>query len=121
MNKLCDEDFINYIQNFHVILLCESWHNKSSIIDIDEYTCYSCPRPKYNRRAKRDSGGLVVYCKSYLADGISIVKRDDKGIFWIKLDKLFFKLESDVYICLCYIPPENSRLYTSHLRDFDYF
>ena len=30
-------------------------------------------------------------------------------------------MESDIYICLCYIPPENSRLYASHLRDFDYF
>ena len=30
-------------------------------------------------------------------------------------------MESDIYICLCYIPPENSCLYVSHLRDSDYF
>ena len=80
----------------------------------------SCPRPKNNRRARRDSGGLVIYCKSYLSDGISIVKRDEKGICWIKFDKLFFKFESDIYFSFCYIPTENSFLYASHLRDFDY-
>ena len=51
----------------------------------------------------------MVYCKSHLSDGISIGKRDEKGRFWIKFDKLFFKLECDFYMCFSYMSPENSR------------
>ena len=123
INKLCDVDFISTLHNHSVIFLCETWHNKSSIIDINGFTTYHCPRPKYNRRAKRNSGGLVIYCKSALADGISTVKRNENGIMWIKFDKVFFNLENDIYVCHCYIPPENSRLYLTvdNLRNFDFF
>ena len=65
----------------------------------------------------------MVYCKSYLADGISIVKKNEKGIMWVKFDKTFFELQCDIFFCLCYIPPENSRLYSNgnSLSNFDYF
>ena len=123
INKLCDVDFISILHNHSVIFLCETWHNKSSIIDVNGFTTYHCPRPKYNRRAKRNSGGLVVYCKSAMADGISTVKRNENGIMWIKFDKVFFNLENDIYVCHCYIPPENSRLYLTvdNLRNLDFF
>ena len=37
--------------------------------------------------------------------------------------KSFFNLENDIYVCHCYIPPENSRLYLTvdNLRNFDFF
>ena len=53
---------------------------------------------------------------------LSTVKRNENGIMWIKFDKVFFNLESDLYVCHCYIPPENSRLYLTvdNLRNFDF-
>ncbi len=29
---------------------------------------------------------------------------------WLKMDNSFFEMNNDIYICNCYIPPENSKL-----------
>ena len=58
----------------------ESWCNKYSNIDIQGYTVYSCARPKCSKRAKRDSGGIAIYCKNKLVDGLEIVKMGNKSI-----------------------------------------
>ena len=34
-----------------------------------------------------------------------------KNRIWLKLDKVFFGLEKDLFICACYIPPVNSPYY----------
>ena len=38
-----------------------------------------------SKRAKGHSGGLLIYCNNKFAGGIKLVKRNDKGIMWIKL------------------------------------
>lgn len=123
VKKLIDPDFLDYINAYDVLLLTETWCNKYSNIDIQGYTVYSCPRPKCSKRAKRDSGGIAIYCKNKLVDGLEIVKMDNKGIVWLKLKSSFFRFENDHYYCVCYVPPEKSKLYTDMcaLQDFDYF
>ena len=123
VKKLIDPDFFDYINSYDILFFTESWCNKYSNIDIQGYTVYSCPRPKCSKRAKRDSGGIAIYCKNKLIDGLEIVKMDDKGIVWLKLKSSFFNFENDHYFCVCYIPPEKSKLYTDMcaLQDFDYF
>ena len=47
-----------------------------------------------------------------------------KGIIWLKLKKDFMCSEYDTYLCLTYIPPEESSLYknvNSSLFEFDFF
>jgi hypothetical protein len=34
-----------------------------------------------------------------------------KNHIWLKLDKVFFGLEKDLFFCACYIPPVNSPYY----------
>ena len=83
---------------------------------------FTCPRPKWNRRAKRNSGGVVVYYKSIYKNVIEKVSINPKGILWFRI-----KTESslqDIYVCLCYIPPEDSKVYkntTSLLFEYDFF
>lgn len=123
IKKLVDPDFLEYIQSYDILFLTESWHNQYSNLDIAGYTTYSCPRPKCSKRAKRDSGGIVIYCKNIYANGLEIVKIDNKGIIWLKMKKAFFNFENDYYFCICYIPPEKSKLYTDMcvMQDFDFF
>lgn len=40
-----------------------------------------------NRRSKRDSGGIIVYFKSWLFGKIELIKSDNKGIVWFKPPK----------------------------------
>ena len=121
-NKLDDPDFYNYINNHDVLLLTECWNSTDSNLNIKGYDMFTCPRPKWNRRAKRNSGGVVVYYKSIYKNVIEKVSINPKGILWFRI-----KTESslqDIYVCLCYIPPEDSKVYkntTSLLFEYDFF
>ena len=49
---------------------------------------------------------------------------DYKCILWFKLKKEPFSFDDDTYVCVCYIPPENSQVYrntNSGLFEFDLF
>ena len=112
MKKLADTDFLEYIQTYDILFLTEAWNNQYTNSNIQGYSVHSGPRPRCSKRAKRDSGGIVIYCKNKLSNGIEFVKMDNRGIVWLKMKKTFFNFENDQYFCICYIPPEKSKLYT---------
>lgn len=76
MVKRASHDFSNFLKRFDIICLNETWTNKNSIIDISGY---SKPIHSYrrfqNRRAKRSSGGIIIYVKDNIRKGISLVKK----------------------------------------------
>ena len=107
-------------------MFSETWHTKRNIsnLQIKCFKCYSCHRPKGNKRAKRNSGGLIIYYIEWLTGKIELVKTDDRGILWIKLKHRDFNFERDKYFCLAYIPLEDSRVYknpNSNLFQFDFY
>ena len=107
-----------------MLLLTETWNSKLSNIHIDGYCSFSCYRPKSNRKAKRHSGGIIIYFKECFANKIVLVSMNNNGIIWFKLKKEHFGSENDIYICTCYIPPEDSCVYrnaNSDLFQYDFF
>ena len=123
-SKLLDGDFLNLIDKYDFLLFTETWFSKLSNTDIKGFSVINCPRQKCNKKAKRDSGGVVVYYKDCFIDKIQLVKNDSRGIIWFKLLKQHFGLDQDTFIGLCYIPPENSSLYkypTSELFECDLY
>ena len=62
---------------------------------------------------KRSSGGVVILFKKSLQKGITKLNSDVSDTLWAKLDKHFFGFEDDVYLCCCYIPPQNSTFYNT--------
>ena len=124
INKLDDCDFVNFISDFDVLLFTETWNSRLSKIDLNGFKFFSCPRPKYNRSAKRNSGGLIIYYKEIYHRHIQLVSINNDGIVWLKLSRDFTGSEHDVYFCVCYIPPENSSVYSnvnSPMYNRDYF
>ena len=63
----------------------------------------SCPRPRTNRRVKRDSSGVIVYYKQWLYGKVELVKIDYKGILWFKLKKEPFTVDDDLSYVYVYI------------------
>ena len=123
-SKLDDCDFFNFISDYDILLFSECWHSKLSNIDIEGYSHFSCPRPKFNRKAKRNSGGVIVYFKNILSSHLELVNVNQNGIIWFKLNKTFLLTDNDAYICLSYVPPEDSSVYkniNSTLFEFDFF
>ncbi|WAR03272.1 hypothetical protein MAR_009830, partial [Mya arenaria] len=56
-----------------------------------------------HRHAKRNSGGVVIYVRNSINEGIKVVKNVHDTMIWIKLDKGFFKIESDIYLVAVYL------------------
>jgi hypothetical protein len=50
-----------------------------SNIEIDGYETFSCPRPKFNNKAKRNNGGVAIYYRDYLKNCIELLNIDEKG------------------------------------------
>ena len=123
-SKIDDNDFLNYINEFDVLLFTECWNSQISNIEIKNFESISCSRPKCNAKAKRNSGGIIVYYKEQLSKFIEVVNIDNKGIMWFKLKDNESGSSEDKYICVCYIPPEDSNVYknvNSPLYEFDFF
>ena len=57
------------------------------MIKIKGYKLIHSYRKHKNKRAKRCSGGLLVYIKEQYCKGVKLVKNEVDFIIWIKLDK----------------------------------
>ena len=98
----------------------ESWLDiNDSIPRIDGYTNFRSDCKKKSR-AKRTSGGLIVYCKNMIAGGVTKISSKIRDAIWLKFDQNYFGLENDLYIVITYIPPESSTYYVEN-SDFDHF
>lgn len=65
-----------------------------------------------------------MYYKQCLSSNVKLVSANEKGILWFKFKQHQMDSENDFYVCLCYIPPEDSALYrneNSPLFNFDFF
>ena len=123
-SKLNDADFLDFISNYDILIFTETWLAKSTNVNIDNYLCFSCPRPKYNKKAKRHSGGVILYYKKKYFGYIKLISENERGILWFKLSKTYFGTENDLLICSCYVPPEGSDVYKnrhSQLFEYDFF
>ena len=45
-------------------------------------------------------------CQQNRNKGIKIFKNEDPDILWVKLNRLLFNFEKDLYICFNYISPK---------------
>ena len=81
-------------------------------VNFEGYTSFSLYRRK-NPRAKRASGGITLLVKEQLFQGVTICKCDDDRFLWWKLDRNFFGLTDDIFVCSVYLPPYTSKTYVS--------
>ena len=117
--KTC-EDFVSLITKNDIICLVESWTTKKSPIELDGYrTLVHSFRRVVNRRAKRAGGEVIIYIKDELFKGVKLVKNAQDCIVWLKLVKIYFGLEKDIYLGIAKILHENSPIHA--LYDVDLF
>ncbi|CAC5399998.1 E3.1.11.2 [Mytilus coruscus] len=102
---------------YDILFLCESWLKDNNLIEIDGFAKVSCVNRKQNIGI-RSEGGIAVFCKNHIVDGIFVEKKFEYGIVIIKLDKLFFNSFDDTFICFAYIPHEKSNFYQICEHDF---
>ena len=67
-------------------MLVETWTNLKSNIELPNYTHFAMHRPKRNRRAKRDSRGIIIYIRNDIIDGCKLLFEDKYDCFWFKIN-----------------------------------
>ena len=111
--KLTDPEFISYVNKYDVILLCETWTSKLSSLSISGFEVFASHRPKINKKARRCSGGVILYVKESLLKAVTVVKDDVPDMLWVRLDKNHFGFVNDLLLCLCYVIPNTSSSQTA--------
>ena len=91
-----------------IILLSETWTSAEQDFYLSGYFFYNFPRETRHRKAKRASGGLGIFIKTDICNGVTVLEKKREFIVWLKLSKSFFKVERDIYVGSVYIPPEGS-------------
>ena len=110
-DKRSCENFVQFISNYDIIFLYETWASKKTNLELKDYECINFYRKFQHRNAKRASGGVALYYKKHLKDGIMLLKNHSDTVIWIKLDKNVFNLSQDMYLCGCYIWCQESPAY----------
>ena len=92
-----------------LVILSETWlkPNSQFNFDIAGFKSLNFPRPYKHKKAKRGSGGLLLYINSTHINGISTVKSAIDRI-WLKLNKCILNHNKDIYLCANYVPPQGS-------------
>lgn len=115
-NKLQDQLFLDSISNKDVVILTETKCSYSETIHIPNYYTFSLNRTPL-KTAKTDSGGIALICKQKLKSGIAILPTTSEDYMWVRLNKSFFNLSKDLYICAIYNPPPGSTYSQRQLCD----
>ena len=104
INKIQDTDFLKNITHHDIIGLGETWltTGNKNMLNLSSYYDYSVVR-KNNKR-----GGVSILIKKSIKKGIKIINSNNVDTIWCKLEKQFFNIDKDLYICFIYNPPENS-------------
>ena len=91
---ICQHDFI---------CLQETKTDDTDQINFPGYIFKTKNRQKFSHRK---SGGIAFGYKEKLDKFITIIKNDNKFVFWVKVSSTLFKLDEEVLIGVVYIPPE---------------
>ena len=117
-NKLQFFDVDSLVRKHDIFCFQETWLVKSKVMSIPGYKILRSDRGK-SKKKNRGSGGVCIVHKLQLEKGIIKLGSKNKDLIWVKLDKTFFGLKNDIYLCSGYIPPEQSDLHKQ--PDTDYF
>ena len=111
----------NYVELINDIeILSETWSNCKSCreTEVDGYTRLVNIEPrKIGTRKGRNSGGIQIFCKSYVKPFLHIVKKNDFYV-WLEIDKnLFRNCLKNIVLCVFYSPPRASQYFCDQIWD----
>lgn len=91
-----------------IVLLTETWTNEFSEIYVNEFEAFALHRKENKRKSKRNSGGIILYIRDKFVSADTLVCTSHDDFLWIKISKTVLAMDSDLYVCLCYVTPDDS-------------
>ena len=119
-NKLKTAEFHSIFQSNDIVLCTECWTDELSEIAVNSFENFVLNRYEKKRGSKRNSGGIILYVRSEYVTKDMLIYTSKDDILWVKICKTVLGLDTDLYICLCYvIPDESSRQALNESNIFD--
>ena len=109
-NKFNDNNLQQLFVDAHFVFLSETLCSPDTITEMRGFNKIVLCRPKCKIN-NRFYGGNVLYYKEEIRKGLKFFPHSSNDYLWVELCPKFFKLNSPVYICFNYIPPESSQFY----------
>ena len=106
-SKLDSVEIRSSLCKYDIFCLVETHAKPNDTIEFPDYFTYSIFRPK-KKKSRRHSGGLAIFIKTSIKQGIAIHRNGSSEYFWIRLKKDFFNIQNDVFICFTYSPKGSS-------------
>lgn len=101
-------DFKTLIEKYDIFCTVETKLDIHDIISLQGYHFISSPR---KQPVLRKSGGIGIYIKQEILKYVSQIDSQSDYSTWLKISKKCTKLEQDIVIGVCYVPPQSSRYY----------
>ena len=95
--KLADTYFLQYVSDYDIVYWVRRGNRKQKLLTLIFLGSVVNLFPEINPEIRgRYSGGLAVYYKTYLKNYVSVVKKEQTGIFWIKISEELFPFDQNV-------------------------
>ena len=116
-----EDMFLESITKHDINILLETWKGDCPDVKIPDYYSFNKCRTK-KKKARRNSGGIIVYIKNKIKRGVEYLNNitSSQNRVWLKLEKTFFGLADDIYLCGIYIPPLSSPHYDNEYQNLEY-
>ena len=98
----------NIFDNHDIVLLTETWTDKYADLTVHNFEHFVLHRTEIKSKSKRSSGGIIVYMKNKFVSRDTQVFQSQDDILCVKIEAHLLGLEYDLFLCLCYVVPENS-------------
>ena len=107
-SKLSDAELIELVSKYDVVFILETWLKNSADLDLSHLsisTFFVKCRSQISSRVNRGNGGILCMIKDTIKNGIKFLGSRSDDLLWIQLNKDFFNLKDDLYVCGTYISP----------------
>ena len=107
--------FLENVKQYDILCLQETKLSSELPDSILNFHCFYVYRPRETNYPV--SGGMVILVKPQVIKGITMLENSSSEVQWLKLDKNYFSLEKDIFLCFAYIAPSNSSYCLRHNLD----
>ena len=116
-DKLSDDILGAMLKGYGIILLSETWTSDHDGFVLEGFEYHNYPRKCMHLNSARNSGGLGVFIRQSIREGIDIWCYTENIGVWYILRKPFFGIKHDIYMGNVYIVPE----YSTYLRNDEFY
>jgi hypothetical protein len=106
-SKLSDPDFLHVIKQHDIIALAETHIGENDSINVEGYKSVKLCRP-LTSKINRYFGGIAILYRQQLRPGLKFLEHRNNDYIWMQMCREYFGLDEDVFVCVAYIPPDNS-------------